>query len=781
MKMYQVFIIWVIVALQLSSAKNIASTRSSRNNPIRKDKGFTQRILSSSSLFVNNAITKTFPFLRISNLLLQPKKEKKEASTKSATTNKSKKSKSKGNEKSSTTSSDEGEKEESTNSKPVLPSTNLEKRQKRQDFFMQFMSITSTIGSFYGMRLLSKLDIKNDKHHFIIRSSFAIYLLFCNFYYFFIKFLIYQKYKYNQNIPLLPTTTTTSSNNSTTADNIGMDGLLQQFLDKNGDETMNNKLNSNPLFNMFKSSLGNNKNKNPLTTTKQTMNIKEYDSEENLKLFKSLFKDILWVLGCMFFMKNHFKLVYWTIVNGLKARFIQSPLFYLYILRFQSLGSLERPFKSSFEAMMENFKKSLAIKAEVNEEITKLKETVSGETEVPPSSDHSAPTSKDENIAKDDEKVQDNDALKKKGDEKKKQKKENKEKGKKKKIKKPHAEKKEFEKKTESLSNDTSTTVSTDIIKENVEPSLVQPPETPSIPSTSSIGDVTSLSTAPLHDNKEEIEKPVIATPLSAQQSEEKISSTSNETEIETEFIATQPQELPTTKETIKESEGTVKEITPDFEIYEESDVDHPSLPTDFSVSEEISPDEVIDDNDPASDSNIDVNDIIYDESNNFDDFDDANYISDENDDSPIDDTATERLPIDELEEFDDDNNDVIEADENEESEFQEGNESSGELEDSIRALDSLNDVIQTNGKNGVEEEVEEEDAFNGDDYGEGVEDEIEVSNSDEAEELNEDNVDNNNDKGDNDDGNDEDDDRLQAEMEEIESMLNRLNDNKKK
>eukprot|EP01040_Poterioochromonas_malhamensis_P009767 gene9767-10609_t len=753
--MYLLFIVWLIVALQLVSAKNIARTSSSKNNLIRKDKGLTQRILSSSSLFVNNAITQTFPFLRISKLLLQPKKEKKEASAKSTTTNKnkSKKSKTKEDEKSSITSSDEEKEEESTNSTPILPSTNLEKRQQRQDFFVQFMSITSTIGSFYGMRLLSKLDINNDKHHFIIRSSFAIYLLFCNFYYFFIKFLIYQKYKYNQNIPLLLTTsstTTTSSDNSTTSGNVGMDGLLQQFLDKNGDETMNNKLNSNPLFNMFKSSLGNNHKKNPLTTTKQTMNIKEYDSEENLKLFKSLFKDILWVLGCMFFMKNHFKLVYWTVVNGLKARLIQSPLFYLYILRFQSLGSLERPFKSSFEAMMENFKKSLAIKAEVNEEITKLKETVSGENKVAPSSDLSAPTSKDENIAKDDEKVQDNDAQKKKGDEKKKQKKENKEKGKKKKVKKTHAEKKEIEKKTETLSNDTSTTVSTDNIKEIVEPSLVQPPETPSIPSTSSVGETASLSTASLRDSKEEIKVPVIATPQTEQQSEEKISSTPNETE--TEFIATQPQELPTTKETIEESEGTVKETTSDFEIYEESGEDLPSLPTDFNASEDIFPDEVIDDN-SNFDRNVNFNNNNDEESNNFEDFDDANYISDENDDSPIDDTVTERLPIDELEDFDDDNNDVIEADENEESELQEGNESSEELEDSVRALDSLNDVIQTNGENDVEEEVEEEDALNGDDYGEELDDENEVTNNydddmteDEAEVLNNDNLDNNND-----------------------------------
>ena len=174
--------------------------------------------------------------------------------------------------------------------------------------------------------------------------------------------------------------------------------MFQQTNGSEDDEisAAKSKLQSNPLFNLLKSrsssSSGSSSSNNSSTIT-----VRDYDHEYNLKLYKSLFREIVWVLGCMFVMKNHFTMVYWTIMNGITARIIQSPLFFIYIFRFQTIGLLSRPFKSSFEKMTENLRKTLEIKSQLEEEEKEKeeekREVITSTVEVTPSNTSAVSTS----------------------------------------------------------------------------------------------------------------------------------------------------------------------------------------------------------------------------------------------------------------------------------------------------------------------------------------------------------------------------------------------------
>jgi hypothetical protein len=278
---------------------------------------------------------KSVSFLRINNALLLPKSQEKKLKKKNKSTALPIK--------------------KLLSSETIIPDSKKLKLIKRQDFFMKFIQVFYTVGTLYGGRIMKKINNNNRDHVLGIRSAFVIYLLFCNFYYFFVKFLISLKYKHLKHIPLLSSVTAPGSDSE---NNSGVGSLLEDLLKEQKAQSSATSL----LKTLAKL---NNKQKSSNFPAEFT--IKDYDLQYNYSQYQTLLKDVAWIVFVHVFLKNsQISFYYWTIVNGLKNRIILSPLFYLYIMRFQALGSqLTRPFKSSFEIMMENFSSFFDVKGEI--------------------------------------------------------------------------------------------------------------------------------------------------------------------------------------------------------------------------------------------------------------------------------------------------------------------------------------------------------------------------------------------------------------------------------
>jgi hypothetical protein len=240
----------------------------------------------------------------------------------------------------------------------VVPESKEKKIMKRQDFILNFLQLFWTLISLYGARLIMKLDNNNFHHVSLLRLAFAGYLLVCNFYYFYVKLLIHLRYRYQDeaSLELLPLTSAKEKN--------GLETVFNQLLASN--PSLKEQYQSNPMMSLLFQSLKNQGKSSSATI--QRLTVKEYDTQQNFALYQSLFKDILWIFLILLTLKNNLSLMYWTIANGLKARFISSPLLYLYLFRFQPVGQVKRPFKSSMEKMMENIQKFVEIKTEISGE-----------------------------------------------------------------------------------------------------------------------------------------------------------------------------------------------------------------------------------------------------------------------------------------------------------------------------------------------------------------------------------------------------------------------------
>jgi hypothetical protein len=337
-----IFLCCLYLCCQSPAAKYISPTIRGR----WKLKYLTNEIHEASARLV----VKSFSFLRINNGLFLPKSREKKVKKKSKSTNLPVK--------------------KILSSETIIPDSKKLKLIKRQDFFMKFIQVLYTVGTLYGGRIMKKLDGNNRDHVLGIRSAFVIYLLFCNFYYFFLKFLISLKYKHLTHIPLLSSVTAPGSDSE---NNGGVGSLLEDLLREQ-------KVSSSATSLLKTLAKLNNKQKSSNFPSEFT--IKDYDHQYNYSQYQTLLKDIAWIVFVHLFLKNsQLSFYYWTIVNGLKNRIILSPLFYLYIMRFHALGSqLTRPFKSSLEIMMENFSSFFDVKAEITSNSDSTEENFSSDT-----------------------------------------------------------------------------------------------------------------------------------------------------------------------------------------------------------------------------------------------------------------------------------------------------------------------------------------------------------------------------------------------------------------
>lgn len=253
-----------------------------------------------------------------------------------------------------------------TTPSPIVPISKETKRIHFQDTLIKTIQTIFTLLTLYGMRLFNKtIDKTNPDHLFYLRLLFSAYLLLGHFYYYLMRFLIQQRYKYQEEKEI----EMVYSKEEIAEEEAKQHplGNLMELLNGGGGGFGGGLLGGG--FGGTRGGGGGGGGLSSLPSLLKTAQkflsagqkrksqdtIKNYDLKQNSQLYNSLTKDLLWIFMMTIFGSRSYGFYYWTIINGLKSRFFYSPLFFIYVLRFTAKGLLKRPFKSSLQLMLEGF------------------------------------------------------------------------------------------------------------------------------------------------------------------------------------------------------------------------------------------------------------------------------------------------------------------------------------------------------------------------------------------------------------------------------------------